>query len=70
MSLNSILVSNIKYYRKKSNISQEDLALKSGLHRTYISMIERNKRTITINTLEKLANALNIEPHILLIERG
>lgn len=47
--------------RKKVNISQEELAHKSGLDRTYISGIERGVRNITLNSLERVVSGLEIE---------
>ena len=57
---------NIRYYRKLQNISQEELSFRSGLHRTYIGMIERGERTATIITLEKIATALGVSYNDLL----
>jgi transcriptional regulator with XRE-family HTH domain len=51
----------IRKLRKKLNLSQEDLAYKAELHRTYIGMIERGEKNITLVNIEKLSNALNIE---------
>ena len=51
----------IKELRKNKNISQEDLATLSGLHRTYIGMIERGEKNITLKNIEKIALAFNIE---------
>ncbi len=50
----------IKDLRKQQNLSQEQLAHKAGLHRTYIGMIERGEKNITLINIEKLANALNV----------
>lgn len=50
----------IQDLRKKSNLSQEGLANLSGLHRTYIGMIERGEKNITLKNIEKIANALNV----------
>lgn len=52
----------MKFYRKKIGFSQEQLADKSQLDRTYISLLERGERVPTITTLFKLAEALNIMP--------
>ena len=67
-SLREILSANIKKYRAEQNISQEDLAFKCELHRTYISDIERNNRNISIDNIEKIADALNVAPSDLLKE--
>lgn len=50
----------IKKLRKEQKLSQEELAHKAGFHRTYIGMVERAERNITLVNIEKLANALDI----------
>lgn len=62
------LASQIKYYRKALNISQEKLAEKCGFDRTYISMLERAKRNPSYLNLKKLCNGLEISLHDLLSE--
>lgn len=47
--------------RKKHGLSQEKLAELSGLHRTYISSLERGARNPTLTTLSAIANALNVD---------
>lgn len=47
--------------RKEKKMSQEMLAELSGLNRPYISAIEQGKRNVSIEVIEKLAQALNIE---------
>ncbi len=56
----ALLARKVVVYRKSLNLSQEDLADKAGLHRTYIGSIERCERNPTLSTLEVLADALNI----------
>ena len=51
---------NIRKIRKNLGISQEDLADRCGLHRTYIGSVERRERNITIENLEKIADALGV----------
>ncbi|OHD19336.1 MAG: transcriptional regulator [Spirochaetes bacterium GWD1_27_9] len=51
----------IKHFRKIKNISQEELAELSDLHRTYIGGIERGERNVSLINIEKLAKALNIQ---------
>ena len=63
-----IFAANVKEYRKKLGISQEDLADLSKLHRTYISSVERSKRNVSIEAMEKIANALGIKLSKLLEE--
>lgn len=50
----------VQEYRKELGISQEELAFRAGFHRTYIGMIERGERNISLSNLDKLANALQI----------
>ena len=47
--------------RKELGISQEELAYRAGFHRTYIGMIERAERNITLSNLKRLADALQIK---------
>lgn len=46
--------------RKELGISQEELAFRAGFHRTYIGMIERAERNITLNNIKRLADALKL----------
>lgn len=69
MNLLSIFADNVKFYRVEKNLSQEKLAELSGLHRTYISAIERQQRNISIDNIEAIASALGIEAYRLFIER-
>ena len=55
----------IREIRKQQQLSQEDLADKAGLHRTYIGMIERAEKNITLININKIAKALNVEIKIL-----
>jgi len=57
---------NVRAIRKDKNMSQEELAFKADLHRTYIGMIERAEKNITLLNIEKIANALNININNLL----
>lgn len=52
----------LKQLRNEKGISQEELGFESGYHRTYISMLERGKKSPSLKTLFQLANALNVEP--------
>lgn len=51
----------IKELRLQKGLSQEKFAELAGLHRTYIGMIERAEKNITLINIEKLANALDVE---------
>ncbi len=50
----------IREERLKQGLSQEELAAKAGVHRTYIGMIERAEKNITLENIERLALALKI----------
>lgn len=60
--------SNVRAVRVSLNLSQEELADKAGLHRTYISDIERCRRNVTLDAIQKIANALDVSPYVLLVE--
>jgi len=51
----------VREIRKEKELSQEELAHKADLHRTYIGMIERAEKNITLVNIEKIANALEVE---------
>ena len=50
----------VREIRKDRGMSQEELAYKANLHRTYIGMIERAEKNITLANINKLANAFDI----------
>ena len=50
----------VRYRRNELEISQEELAERANLHRTYISDLERGRRNISLENIEKLAKALNL----------
>jgi len=51
----------VRKERNKIGLSQEGLASKAGVHRTYIGMIERGEKNITLENIEKVAKALNLK---------
>ena len=57
----NIFGENVRKFRRKLNISQEELADKADLHRNYIGMIERAEKNITLVNTEKIANALEVK---------
>ena len=51
---------NVRKFRNEIGISQEELAHRSGLHRTYIGMIERAEKNITLLNIYKISQALKV----------
>ena len=68
MTLRRIVARNLKRLRRERRLTQEELADLAGLNRNYIGMIERQENAATVDTLEALAKALQIEP-VQLLER-
>ena len=60
------LGSNVKWLRLDKGWSQEDYADRAGIHRTYVSDIERAARNPTISVVEKLAKALKVSASVLI----
>lgn len=56
----------VRLVRKSMGFSQDNFADLSGLHRTYIGAIERGEKNPTLNSIFRLANALQIPPHKLI----
>lgn len=57
---------NVQQLRKSKHLSQEELAERAGMHRTYIGMVERAERNITLCNIEKIAKALDVQVYELL----
>ena len=68
METAKIVGRNIRAFRQWKGLSQGDLSKKCNLHRVYISSIERGAGNITLDNLTKIATALEIELHVLLME--
>ena len=60
------LASNIRRYRKEKGLSQEQLAELAGMHRTFISLIERRGRNVTLGVVEAIAVQLGVDVPTLL----
>ena len=60
MEIRALIRANLRKYRKERRISQEELADEAGLHRTYISGVERGVRNPSVLVLEKIAKPLKI----------
>ena len=56
-----IFARNLKGIRVKQGLSQEELADIAGLHRTYVGSVERGERNISIDNMERLASALQMD---------
>lgn len=68
MDIIKVFGDNLKKYRTQIGISQEKFAEQCGLHRTYISAIECYKRSISLENIQRIADALNIETYKLFLE--
>ena len=66
IGLGSILARNIRIYRAVLDLSQEQLAERCGLKRTYVGSIERGEIDVRLSTLGKIAKGLGIDAGILL----
>jgi transcriptional regulator with XRE-family HTH domain len=64
--LRKILADNIRSFRRKRGLSQEQLADMCGYHRTYIGSVERCERNVSLSTLSALASALETAVPLLL----
>ena len=64
----AILAKNMRKLRKETGLSQEDLAEKADLHRTFIGSVERGERNISIDNIEKIARALDVPISVLVSE--
>ena len=57
-----IFARNIRLLRHQAELSQEELAGRAGLHRTYVGSIERGERNVSLENIERLAKALKVPP--------
>ena len=60
-----IIGERIRIYRNRLKLNQEELAEKAGLHNTYIGQLERGEKNATLESIEKVAKALDIPLEIL-----
>jgi transcriptional regulator with XRE-family HTH domain len=66
MNLEKKFGQNVRYWRKKRGLSQEEFAERARLHPTYVSGIETGYRNPTIKIVGKIAKALGVKPALLL----
>ena len=67
MDILSVFAKNVKRFRLERGFSQEKLAEYANLHRTYVSAVERCKRSISLENVQKIANALQVDTYKLFI---
>ena len=68
MDIIMVFGNNLRKKRQEMGLSQEAFAELCGLHRTYISGIERFQRNVSLENVQKIAQALKTEPYKLLLE--
>jgi transcriptional regulator with XRE-family HTH domain len=66
LSPKKLFAANVRRLRASAGLSQEALAERAGLHRTYVSSIERGERNLTLENIFRLAEALGVDPRELL----
>ncbi|HSC74767.1 MAG TPA: helix-turn-helix transcriptional regulator [Pseudomonadales bacterium] len=62
----AVFAANVKKRRLALKLSQEELAERAGVHRTYVGMLEREEKNVTIYNIERIARALGVAPFTLL----
>lgn len=68
MDIVKVFGTNVRRYRKAKGLSQEKLGELSELHRTYISDIERFQRSIALENIQRIADALEVETYKFFLE--
>ncbi|MXP30166.1 helix-turn-helix domain-containing protein [Porphyrobacter algicida] len=66
MTLRQTFAMNLRRYRQAAGLSQEDLAHRAEIDRTYVSSLERCQYAATLDIIERLARELNVDPAELL----
>lgn len=61
-NLNKAFGDRVRELRAEKGWSQDELAHQANLHRTYVGGVERAERNVTLQTVEKLAKALGVQP--------
>lgn len=69
-TLRQILADNIRRHRAKVGISQDEFAIRCGVHRTYVGSVERCERNVTLGTLEMFSQAIEVSVPQLLTKDG
>lgn len=60
MDIKKLFWNRIRELRNSIGLSQDDLAFKSWIHRTWIGIVERGQRNLTLENIEKLSKALGV----------
>jgi transcriptional regulator with XRE-family HTH domain len=55
-----VFANNVRELRRERGLSQEELAEECGLHRTYVGSVERGERNVSIDNMERIAKALQV----------
>ena len=70
MDIIRVFGTNLRRYRRALGLSQEAFAEKCGMHRTYIGAIECFRRSISLENIQRISDALGIESYRLLIDEN
>lgn len=70
MDILLVFSQNMRKYREALGLSQEAFAEKCGLHRTYISAVERQRRNISLTNVARIAEALEIDAYLLFMDES
>jgi transcriptional regulator with XRE-family HTH domain len=67
MKLRAVFADNLRRRRRDAGLSQEELAHRADIDRTYVSMLERQEYAVSLDVIERLADALGAQPYEMLI---
>ena len=70
MEIRSIIGQNVRGFRELQGYSREELCKRTRLHLNYLGAIERGEKNVTVDTLNRIAIVLGIDPFALLIPRS
>ena len=65
MTLREIVARNLRQIRHAKGLSQEELADRAGINRNYVGMLERSEHAATVDMLDQLAIALDVDPAVM-----
>lgn len=64
----AVFSANVRRLRREAGLTQEELAERAGVHRTYVGMLERSEKNVTLYNVERFADALEVEASLLLVD--